>query len=334
MRAVVLAVAASLVAVGLVFAHRPDGTTRITVLDVGQGDAILVEGGRGGRLLVDGGPDPDRLLIELDRRLPPWDRRIDVVVLTHPHEDHVAGLALLLSRYRIGRVFEPGMRGPGPGYAQWTSELAAPDAPPRGRLFTGDRLAVDDLALRVLWPDPGRVPAEPGDSGRSINDVSIVLLGEVDGRRVLLTGDVEDDVDPILAARGLPSIDLLKVAHHGSGTASTVAFLDVVRPSVAIVSAGADNPYGHPARTTLEHLTATGARVLRTDTDGSVEVRIGGGRMTVAPSGPRAAAVPGPAPNVAAPRLALSVPDPVAARPPPRGPVAVSPFSCAVPSSG
>jgi competence protein ComEC len=334
MRAVVLAVAASLVAVGLVFAHRPDGTTRITVLDVGQGDAILVEGGRGGRLLVDGGPDPDRLLIELDRRLPPWDRRIDVVVLTHPHEDHVAGLALLLSRYRIGRVFEPGMRGPGPGYAQWTSELAAPDAPPRGRLFTGDRLAVDDLALRVLWPDPGRVPAEPGDSGRSINDVSIVLLGEVDGRRVLLTGDVEDDVDPILAARGLPSIDLLKVAHHGSGTASTVAFLDVVRPSVAIVSAGADNPYGHPARTTLEHLTATGARVLRTDTDGSVEVRIGGGRMTVAPSGPRAAAVPGPAPNVAAPRLALSVPDPVAARPPPRGPVAASPFSCAVPSSG
>ena len=98
---------------------RPTGTARITILDVGQGDAILVEGSRGGRLLVDGGPDPDRLLVELDRRIPPWDRRLDAIVLSHPHEDHVAGLALLLDRYRVGHVFEPGMRGPGPGYAAW-----------------------------------------------------------------------------------------------------------------------------------------------------------------------------------------------------------------------
>ena len=228
------ALALSLVAGGLALAHRPDGSTTITVLDVGQGDAILVEGDRGGRMLVDGGPDPDRLLVELDRRLPPWDRRIDVVVLTHPHEDHVAGLAMLLSRYRIGRVFEPGMRGAGPGYVAWDAALDRVGAPARGRLVTGDRLAVDSLRFDVLWPDPGTVPAEPPDSGRAINDVSIVLLGEIDGRRILLTGDVEDDVDPILAARGLPPVDFLKVAHHGSGSASTVAFLGVVRPQVAV----------------------------------------------------------------------------------------------------
>ncbi|HEU4921292.1 MAG TPA: ComEC/Rec2 family competence protein, partial [Candidatus Limnocylindrales bacterium] len=342
-RAVALALVASLVGVGLAFAHRPDGLTRITVLDVGQGDAILVEGGRGGRLLVDGGPDPDRLLIELDRRLPPWDRRIDAVVLTHPHEDHVAGLALLLSRYRVGRVFEPGMRGPGPGYREWAAILARPDAPERGRLLTGDRLAVDGLSLRVLWPDPGRVPAEPPDTGRAINDVSIVLLGEVDGRRFLLTGDVEDDVDPILAGRGLPPIDFLKVAHHGSATASTDGFLELVRPSVAIVSAGADNPYGHPARSTLERLKATGARVLRTDADGSVEVAIGGGRMTVRTSGPRGAAgivsrpVAEAAPPVSIAALARA-PGPPPPRSPPEAPVrpslAASPFACAVPSSG
>ena len=261
-RIVAAAIAVSLLAAGLAFAHRPDGSTRITVLDVGQGDAILVEGDRGGRMLVDGGPDPDRLLIELDRRLPPWDRRIDVFVLTHPHEDHVAGLALLLSSYRIGRVFEPGMRGPGPGYGAWDAALERAGAPARGRLVTGDRLAVDDLHFDVLWPDPGSVPSEPPDGGRGINDVSIVLLGEVDGRRILLTGDVEDDVDPLLAARGLPPVDFLKVAHHGSRTASTAAFLDIVRPQVAVVSAGADNPYGHPARSTLDHLAAAGARVL------------------------------------------------------------------------
>ena len=321
-RAAAIGLAVSVVAVGLVAAHRPDGTTRITVLDVGQGDAILVEGSRGGRMLIDGGPDPDRLLIALDGRLAPWDRRIDVLVLTHPHEDHVAGLALLLARYRVGRVFEPGMHGPGPGYAAWEAALEAVGAPPRGRLSTGDHLAVDDLRFDVLWPDSGRVPVQPPDGGRGINDVSIVLLGQVGGRRILLTGDVEDDVDPILAARGLPRIDFLKVAHHGSGTASTVAFLGVVHPSVAVVSAGAGNPYGHPAKTTLEHLAATGARVFRTDTDGSVEVAFGGGRMTFRASGGRAIVAPpvAPRPRVdVGPRLAS---------------LRASPFSCAVPSSG
>ena len=292
-RIVAIATSASLIALVVAVAHRPDGTTKITVIDVGQGDSILVEGSRGGRLLVDGGPDPDRLLIELDRRLPPWDRRLDAVILTHPHEDHVAGLALLLSRYRVGRVYETGMHGPGPGYKAWARALALPNAPPDGRLATGDRLAVDDLHLRVLWPDPGKVPLEPPDGGRGINDVSVVLLGEVAGRRILLTGDVEDDVDPLLVARGLPPIDVLKVAHHGSKTASTPAFLDVVKPAVAIVSAGAGNPYGHPARSTLDRLASTGARVLRTDTDGSVEVDIGASGIRVAASGGRAAAFVG-----------------------------------------
>jgi competence protein ComEC len=292
-RIVAIATSAALIALIVAVAHRPDGTTRITVIDVGQGDSILVEGGRGGRLLVDGGPDPDRLLIELDRRLPPWDRRLDAVILTHPHEDHVAGLAMLLGRYRVGRVYETGMHGPGPGYKAWARALALPNAPPDGLLATGDRLAVDDLHLRVLWPDPGKVPLEPPDGGRGINDVSVVLLGEVAGRRILLTGDVEDDVDPLLVARGLPPIDVLKVAHHGSKTASTPAFLNVVKPSVAIVSAGAGNPYGHPARSTLDRLASTGARVLRTDTDGSVEVDIGASGIRVAASGGRAAAFNG-----------------------------------------
>ena len=96
------------VVAGAVVARRPAASPAITVLDVGQGDAILVEGSRGGRLLIDGGPDPDRLLVVLDGRMPPWDRRIDTVILTHPHEDHVAGLALLLARYRVGRVSSRG----------------------------------------------------------------------------------------------------------------------------------------------------------------------------------------------------------------------------------
>ncbi|HEV7810891.1 MAG TPA: MBL fold metallo-hydrolase [Candidatus Limnocylindrales bacterium] len=334
-------VVAATASVGLALAHRADGTTRITVLDVGQGDSILVEGGRGGRMLVDGGPDPDRLLVELDRRLPPWDRRIDILVLTHPHEDHVAGMPLLLERYRIGRVFETGMRGPGPGYRAFAADLARGGAPPAALLATGARISVDDLHLRVLWPDPGRVPREPPDGGRGINDVSVVFLGEVAGRRILLTGDVEDDVDPILASRDLPHVDILKVAHHGSATASTPAFLDRVRPAIAVVSAGAGNPYGHPARSTIDRLEGSGARVLRTDTDGSVSIGISPtGAISVAASGARSSS--------RAPRLAAVVQPPRAdvAEPPTgtgRGGQAGRPaqvarlivrsvaFSCAVP---
>lgn len=272
---------AALLGLTLAAANRPDDRAHVTVLDVGQGDAILVEGGHGGRLLVDGGPDPGRLIVALDARLPPWDRRLDLVVLSHPHEDHVAGLPLLLERYRVGRLFEPGMRGPGPGYDTFRAELQA-----SGRrvdqLATGDRFTLDEIGFRVLWPDRGMVPDQPADTGTGINDVSIVLLGEVDDRRFLLTGDIEQDVDPVLVARGLPRADVLKVAHHGSRTATTTALLDAVRPSTAIISVGESNPYGHPSPATIGRLEAHGARILRTDRDGSVEVVFGPRGITVA----------------------------------------------------
>ena len=325
-RFAIVALAVAVGAVGLAAAHRATGSTRITVLDVGQGDSILVEGGAGGRMLVDGGPDPDRLIVELDRRLPPWDRRIDILVLTHPHEDHVAGLPILVERYRIGQILETGMHGPGPGYAAFARDVAAAGAPPVRTLATGATLRIDDIALRVLWPDPGRVPREPPDAGRGINDVSIVLLGEVAGRRFLLTGDVEDDVDPILAKRGLPHVDILKVAHHGSGTASTPAFVDAVRPAVAIVSSGAGNPYGHPARSTIDRLAASGARVLRTDTDGSVAI-------TIDPDGAIAVSTTGARARGALPALP-AIAD--ASRPgaPPSVLTAPGRFACGIPSSG
>lgn len=274
-RIVAASLALSVLGLVIVAANRPDGRVRVTVLDVGQGDAILVEGGRGGRLLVDGGPDPDKLLVALDARLPPWDRRIDLLILTHPHEDHVGGLALLLDRYRVGRTYEPGMVGPGPGYRAWQRALDRLRLRP-GRLQTGDRFDLDEIRFRVLWPDLDAVPVKPPDGGTGINNVSIVLLGEVGRERFLLAGDIEEGIDPILVSRGLPRVDLLKIAHHGSRTSSTGPFLDAVRPRVAVASAGKGNPYGHPTKATLDRVTARGADVLRTDRNGSVEVTFDG----------------------------------------------------------
>ncbi|MGH2465487.1 MAG: ComEC/Rec2 family competence protein, partial [Candidatus Limnocylindrales bacterium] len=270
----------ALTVVGAGLEARPDGRIHITVLDVGQGDAILVEGDRGARMLIDGGPDPDRLIVELDARIPPWDRRIDVLILSHPHEDHAGGLPRLISSYRIGRVFEPGMVGPGPAYHAFRADLALEGRTPE-LLSTGDRLRLDSIALRVLWPDRDAVPRDPPDGGTSINNVSIVLLGSFGAQRFLLTGDIEQEIDPILLSRGLPRVDLLKVAHHGSRTSSTDAFLDAVRPKVAIVSVGAQNPYGHPAPATLERIEARGARLYRTDRNGSVEATLDGRTLEV-----------------------------------------------------
>jgi competence protein ComEC len=286
--ALVIATVGSFGLAGLAVAERADRATELTVLDVGQGDAILLESARGSRLLIDGGPDPDRLLVALDERIPAWDRRLDVVVLSHPHEDHVAGLAALLQRYAVGRVFEPGMHGPGPGWQAWDAELAD-DGIPRGHLSTGGRLRLDEVGMTVLWPDRDAVPLEPADTGTGINNVSIVLLGEVGRRRFLLAGDIEEGIDPTLLKRGIPRVDVLKVAHHGSATASTDAFLDAARPSVAVASAGAGNRYGHPAPGTLARLREHGARVYRTDKDGSVAIRIADDAIRVTNSGPRAA---------------------------------------------
>ncbi len=280
-----LLVAAACAAFIVVLASRPDGRLHLVVLDVGQGDAILLQGPAGGRILIDTGPDPDRLLTQLDARVPPWDRRLDLLVLTHPHEDHVGGAALLLRRYRVARIAAPGMRGTGPGW-QALADALARERRSAERIAAGSRFFLGGVAIRALWPRPGSVPEVPAETGSGVNNVSIVLDVRFGARRFLLMGDAEQEVDAALLAEGAvsamqPRVDLLKVAHHGSRTASTAAFLDAIRPRVAIVSVGAQNDYGHPAPATLARLRAVGARVFRTDLDGTISASSDGGDLRV-----------------------------------------------------
>ena len=269
---------------------RPDGRLHVTVLDIGQGDSILLQGPDGGRMLIDTGPDPERLMTLLDQRIPAWDRRLDLVVLTHPHEDHVAGLALLLDRYRIGEIVEPGMIGPGPGDQAYRRRLAELGRESRV-VAAGDRLWLDGIELDVEWPPRGEVPLRPADGGTAINNVSIVLELRFGARRMLFTGDVEQQIDPYLLAAGVAErsggIDVLKVAHHGSRTATTDAFVAALQPRVAIVSAGWGNPYGHPSTDTVARLEQSGAQLFRTDVDGSVEITTNGTDLISHASGGR-----------------------------------------------
>ena len=246
------------------------GSLRISVLDVGQGDAILVEL-QGRRMLIDGGPDPARLSVELDALIPSWDRKIDVLVASHPHEDHLAGLPRLLDRYQIRSILGAETRGGGPASASWR-ELLLNRQVTYHTVTTGTAFMLGSARLEVLWPDQAALKYEPADGGSALNNRSIVLRLDVSGFSALFTGDIESNVDALIARRLEGPVDLLKAPHHGSATASSRTLLNAADPRLSVISVGDKNSYGHPAPATIDRLGERGGAVLRTDLDGTVSV--------------------------------------------------------------
>ncbi len=237
--------------------------------DVGQGDGLVLRAGPASAVVVDAGPDPDAVDDCLDRlgvREVPW------VVLTHFHADHVDGLAGVLAGRRVGQVLTSPMLDPPGGVAAVRRTAAAAGVPVAVAEPGATRLG--KLTVQVLGPSGADLRPGPGD-GSTANDASVVLLAEVDGVRMLLTGDVEPPAQAALA-RAWPglAVDVLKLPHHGSRY-QDLGFLDSLGARVVLVSAGRDNDYGHPSARVLDPLARTGAQVLRTDTDGDLAVVAG-----------------------------------------------------------
>lgn len=257
-------------------ASRPDGRLHLTALDVGQGDAILLETPTGATMLVDGGPDPELMLRRLGANLPFYARRIDVLLLTHPHQDHVAGLVDALDRFRVGLVLHAAIPFENAAYGRLLADSASGGI----RVHVaraGEVVALDrSTSVRILYPTAADAAAPlPEDD---INNGSVVVEVTHGGFRALLTGDAEAPVEAMLEQRGvLGPVDLLKVGHHGSRSSTTPEFLDLVDPSVALISVGADNEYGHPAAETIATLASQpDLAVYRTDLDGDVELATDG----------------------------------------------------------
>lgn len=250
----------------------PSDLLRITALDVGQGDAILIEVS-GRRMLIDGGPDPARLSAELDRIVPAWDRRIDLLVASHPHEDHLAGLPKLMDRYRVTSVIGSEERGGGPAAASWREILQQRQVSYQ-QVFSGDTFLFGPARFSVVWPDKSYLSLPPNNDGRALNDRSVVLRLDIPGFSALFTGDIESDIDARILQNVIQRVDLLKSPHHGSKTSASRALLERLSPRVAIVSVGAKNAYGHPSAETLRRLGEHGATVERTDLDGTVMITV------------------------------------------------------------
>ena len=251
----------------------PDGWV-LAACDVGQGDALVARAGPGSAVVVDAGPDPTAVDACLDR----LDiTRVPLLVLTHFHADHIDGLAGVLDDRAVGEVEVSPLADPPEGVEQVDALAHAVGLEPAEAPYARAR-RVGDVTLQVLWPLPGSPTRGPGD-GSTANDASVVLLVEVAGVRILLTGDVEPDAQETLA-RVWPGlhVDVLKVPHHGSRY-QDLEFLAGLGARLALVSVGEDNDYGHPAPETLTALAGTGAEVLRTDLDGDLVVVVEDGEL-------------------------------------------------------
>ena len=234
----------------------PAGLT-LTVLDVGQGDAILLDPEPGDPVLVDTGPPGTDVPAKLAGR---GVERLAAVVLTHDQSDHAGGLADVIERIPVGTVLHAD--------AGRTLRTVAAEywRETEGAVEAGTALRSGALALEVLWPPPLDRPSGAADP----NDRSIVLLARWHRFQALLTGDGEAEAVPLEPGR----LDLLKVAHHGSEDAGLAALLERTDPRLAVISVGAGNPYGHPHPSTLEALAAADVPVLRTDRDEDVEISV------------------------------------------------------------
>jgi len=269
----------ALVLAGATWLQMPDGRLHVCLLDVGQGDAILLRTPAGHTVLIDGGPDPELLRAHLGHQLPFWSRRIDLVVATHADSDHLGGLIDMTRRYRIGQVLQPAELGDGDLAQAWEqalSEAKVPVAPAiRDTFITLD----SGVWLRVLNPAGGSARYAVDD-----NRDSVALLLGYGAFTALLSADIDQVAEEaLLDASLIHPVTLLKVAHHGADTSSSARFLQAAMPTYAGISVGAENRFGHPDPDVLERLSDCGARTFRTDLQGTIEWISDGQQVWVRP---------------------------------------------------
>ncbi len=260
-----LAVVAILV--WLAAATMPDDNLHISFLDVGQGDAVLIQKGSQ-QILVDGGPSPQAIGLGLGKQMPFWDRTIDLVILTHPHADHITGLVEILNRYRVGQVLYSDLRYDSPLYHDWLNLVREKDIK-YTTARAGQQIDLGEVTVDVLNPRISSLSGTESD----IDNNAVVLrvgMGEVS---FLLAADIMWETESeLITDRASLASTVLKVAHHGSDTSTTSDFLEVVNPRLAVISVGEGNLFGLPSNEVVDRLAEKLGQenIYRTDEDGTI----------------------------------------------------------------
>lgn len=257
-----------------------DGRLHVTMLSVGQGESILIRFPDGGNVLVDGGgylndngrDFGERLLVPALHKL--GVRRIDRMVMTHSHPDHIGGLPFAAKTFPVGEFMEPSIGGFGRQYQQLRDHLASRQTPVR-RLAAGDSFRLSEGVTMTVHSPPKAAPKhiELSQNDMELNEASLVFSITYGQVRILFTADAGFSAEQrMLNAKMDLKSTILKVGHHGSRYSTSQNFLEKVRPQAALISAGQDNSFGLPAADTIEQLEKTGIRTYRTDKDGTIEL--------------------------------------------------------------
>ncbi|PJE59705.1 MAG: hypothetical protein COU85_02245 [Candidatus Portnoybacteria bacterium CG10_big_fil_rev_8_21_14_0_10_44_7] len=240
---------------------------RVNFLDIGQGSAVFIASPGGRQVLVDGGPG-GAILPKLGAKMPFYDKAIDVLILSHPDADHLAGLYAVLKNYQVDLVWQTCVKDNSTLYAQW-QELLLQKGVPVHCARAGDTLMLGSGGrLQILYPFSDLTGQEFKDSNQS----SIVLRLDIGQNSFLLTGDADKKVERGLAFYHMPmDVNFLQAGHHGSKTSTSELFLQTVKPQAAIIQAGQNNKYGHPHQSVLDLLEKYSIQVLRTDQAGDID---------------------------------------------------------------
>lgn len=244
----------------------------VLFIDVGQADSALIYLSTGETMLIDAGESPgaDAVREELDERR---ITDIDILVATHPHADHIGGMLTLIEHYDIGQVLMPDKKVQSAVYKNLMDAISSRGIPVT-EAYAGYEFSLGNARCTVVSPD--------ADADKDANNESVVILLDFYDSEFLFTGDMEKWAEnEVLDAHYYVDADVLKVAHHGSSTSSSQAFLDAVTPEYAVISCGRDNKYGHPHPETLERLEAAGAKIYRTDEAGDILFSSDGQTLTV-----------------------------------------------------
>lgn len=247
---------------------------RVTILNIGQGDAVLVELPNQQRWLIDGGPD-SKVVSELQKVLPFGDRNLTGIILTHPHSDHVSGLVNVLQQFNVEYAIFVPMVHTSPVYQQFLQTIK--DKNIQAIAMTEPFVWQDQVNN---WQWEFLYPSEDIEFA-NLNDSSIVSKLTVKGKSFLFTGDAEKEVEQLLLQQYDLKADVLKVGHHGSDTSTTEKFLQEVNPEYALISVGEGNSFGHPNEGVINLLEKYGVKIYRTDKNGRVSVTMENNNLNI-----------------------------------------------------
>lgn len=245
------------------------GKLQVNFFSVGQGDSALIRLPTGEDILIDGGPNND-VLEKLGTRLPFFDRKIELVVLTHPHMDHVFGLIEVLKRYEVDKILTTNAENPAEFFKEWKKVLEDKHIPIE-IADRGDKFRLGDVEFEVLWPIDGSIVVK---DDKKFNGNSVVFNLKYGEHEILFTGDITCDAEEDMLKLGKiwktdeKGFEILKVPHHGSKTSSCNNFLKALNPDEAIVSVGQNNRYNLPSPYAIERLQNFTKKLWRTDEEG------------------------------------------------------------------